>query len=89
MEQLNKKQLIEKYRKCKSHTYALKLALPKDMSLETAKLFLKVLDDVDSAVERLEGDLYISEKDPDFEVLKGVYSSLFEIKSTIEQRFDC
>lgn len=87
-QEINKKELLNRYRKCKTCTYALKKALPRDMSLETAKLYLKVLDDVESAIERLEGDLYVSEKDPDFDNLKHIYAVLFSIKENIDLRFE-
>jgi len=80
-------ELVNIYRKDKTRTFALKKGLPRDMSLETAKLYIKVLDDVDSAVTRLEGDNYISEKDPDFDELKEIYQKLIDIKFSIEDRF--
>ena len=80
-------ELVNIYRKDKTRTFALKKGLPKDMSLETAKLYIKILDNVDASVERLEGDNYISERDPDFEELKDIYQMLVDIKLMIEARF--
>lgn len=80
-------ELVNIYRKDKTRTFALKKGLPKDMSLETAKLYIRILDNVDASVERLEGDNYISEKDPDFDELKDIYQMLVDIKLMIEARF--
>ena len=80
-------ELVNIYRKDKTRTFALKKGLPKDMSLETAKLYIRILDNVDASVERLEGDNYISERDPDFDELKDIYRMLVDIKLMIEARF--
>ena len=80
-------ELVNIYRKDKTRTFALKKGLPKDMSLETAKLYIRILDNVDASVERLEGDNYISERDPDFDELKDIYQMLVDIKLMIEARF--
>lgn len=58
-----KKALLQRFRKNRTNTYALKLVLPEGLSLESAKIYLKILDDVESSMNRIEKSLYVLGRD--------------------------
>lgn len=54
------------------------------MNMNTKDLYLTVLDDVHNAISRLEGDLYVSQNDAEFENLLHIYEELCDIKFCID-----
>ncbi|MBO7733564.1 MAG: hypothetical protein J6S67_13450 [Methanobrevibacter sp.] len=47
-------------------------------------LYLTVRDDIENAISRLEGDLFIAEDDPYFEDLSYIYDRLLGLKFSID-----
>ena len=83
-----KKALLQRFRKNRTNTYALKLVLPEGLSLESAKIYLKILDDVESSMNRIEKSLYILGRDPEVSELMSIYNIFEEIQNNIDSKFD-
>ena len=83
-----KKKLLQRFRKNRSNTYALKLVLPEGLSFESAKIYLKILDDIESSMSRIEKSLYILGRDPEVSELMSIYNILEEIQNNIDSKFD-
>lgn len=83
-----KKALLQRFRKNRTNTYALKLVLPEGLSLESAKIYLKILDDVESSMNRIEKSLYVLGRDPEVSELMSIYNIFEEIQNNIDSKFD-
>ena len=82
---MNRDDLMKIYLKDKRRKVALRKACEgTKMDVNTKDLYLTVLDEVEDAISRLEGDLYVSERDPEFKNLKSIYEKLIDIKFSIE-----
>lgn len=83
---MNREELMNIYLKDKRRKVALRKACEgTEMDINTKDLYLTVLDGVEDAIRRLEGDLYVSESDPEFKNLKSIYERLIGIKFSIEK----
>lgn len=77
-------EMLEVYRKDRRRKTILKRACPDVMDMNTKDLYFTILDDVENAISRLEGDLYVSESSPEFKNLKSIYEKLIDIKFSID-----
>lgn len=78
-------EIISRY-KADRRRKALLKHIKSQMNSATMDLYLTVLDDVTNAISRLEGDLYLSENDPEFKNLLYIYDRLLSVKFSIESR---
>lgn len=88
MDRNERAHLIQRYRKCKSSIQALKVARPKEMSLEAAKVYLKILDDVERDIDLIDKALYVLGRDPEIKVLSDFHEAFDNIKNCIDTKFD-